>query len=205
MEYTRRVLIGEMIVLNKKINSIENIVDDITTDDMLEHDIYIIGGYESIRDALALIIKNTELAPFYLNLTPPEYDMYDKEFSISWCYETGELFVEKLFSDSCDSYLGFECDAVFLMPDVSNALRDYIKSLRQNIGIIINLSYDDSSCVDDNDDCCFVDVSRDADGFISGFTKISVHDDGYTSISYFSNDANNILETAKSIGIDIGC
>lgn len=189
-----------MIVLNKKIDTIDDVINDIITDEMLKHDIYIIGGYESISDAVSLIIKNTGLKPSYINLTPPDYDKYDKEFSISWCCETGELFVEKMFMDSCNSYLGFDADAVFLMPDVSYGFRDYLNKLEQNIGVIVNLEYSDSNIDDDNS---FVDISRNTDGDISGFTKISLHDDGYTAISYYSNDANTILEAAKSMGIGI--
>lgn len=91
----------------------EEIVDKIIE---REDDTLLIGYYETIIEALNLLIKKTDFDIVCAEICPYDYDNYDGAYFLN-CDDRGDIYVGKAFDEEIEKFYFFDCDHVYIEED----------------------------------------------------------------------------------------
>lgn len=111
----------------------------------------IVGYYETIQEALNLLIKRTDFELVGADFWEPEYDGYDEAYSL-FVYDN-EITIKKAYSEKLGRYLASETDYAFVEEDFADK---YIEANPLTDGVIFG--FDDVNDVSEDDENDFSDI-----------------------------------------------
>ena len=119
--------------------------------------VYAIMFYDEAKDLLRELMLYHELDVWGIEIAPPEWDGYCKEFYLAISGgQKPELYVNKAYMEKKERYLGFEADCLIL----DNTVSSKIESMNMNDkASVYEAVFMDDECVS-CDDCEFCACHR---------------------------------------------
>lgn len=178
---------------------VENVMDSFYGEDFS-----IITKYSNARVIIKELLSYDDMIPNCVELGDSLYDGYSDEFIISVLGNS--LYCEK--AKLGGRYLNTGNSALFILDDASKECVDFYGGDNTEAKYVFLYSLKEDKAETDTDtnkdDSSLVIKSYDDD--MSGFTKLwsDENDDGtmYCSISFYSNDSDNLTKIAKMFDVD---
>lgn len=139
------------MVVKKKYEDIEDMINEAVDIDT-EWGTSFITKYDNAALILKELIGHEKFMPYFIELSDPSWDWYDKEFLIT-INNDGEVYCEK-FSRN-DKYLNSEDDIYFVLPDCDDECVEFVHK-SENVSVIVDVTFeDDEDEIDDEpvDEC----------------------------------------------------
>ena len=193
-----------------KIENLSEVADamysDIVDNDLNE--VEFIGFYEDVSTVLKNLLIFDETIPCFIKMVDPEYDDYEKEYSIILDSDMN-IWCEKEYKD--DNYLFVTSEKVYVADDCNPELLD---SIDMNVDEVYEVTYDleseketetERDCPKKDSHEIVTRVARDKNGKVQGFEKSwdSFEDGMYyrTTYSFFSSNQNMLKNMLENFSI----
>ena len=154
------------MLVEKSFIDIESVVENAIEIDC-EFGVSFITKYDNAIIILKELLKRDETMPFFIDISDPEWDGYDKEFVIS-IGNDGEVFCEKFYRE--DRYLFPEEGVTFILPDCSDECLSHLYKYDDYFYVKVNIIEPCDCCQDDNS---YEQIIKDEDGNTIGYACIS--------------------------------
>lgn len=135
------------MVVRKDYKDIESMIDDALSIDN-DFGITFITKFENATSILKYIFAFSPFTPFFIELSDPDFDMYDKEFIVS-VNNNDELFAEKFYRK--DKYLIPDDGVIFVLPDCSDECISHLYKYENSF--YIEVGFDDDESEDADNEC----------------------------------------------------
>ena len=171
--------------VGKSFVDIESMICDALEIDC-ENIVSFIAKYDDAAIILKELLKYDEFNPFYVDLSDPSFDGYDKEFIIS-VNNDGDVFCEKYYRKY--GYITPDDGLTFVLPGCSDECVSHLYKYKDRLFIDVEFEDETESCgccewggdvsfvasCDDafSDNCC-VTPCRDGNGIVTGYITISI-------------------------------
>lgn len=166
--------------VGKSFVDIESMICDALEIDC-ENIVSFIAKYDDAAIILKELLKYDEFNPFYVDLSDPSFDGYDKEFIIS-VNNDGDVFCEKYYRKY--GYITPDDGLTFVLPGCSDECVSHLYKYKDRLFIDVEFEDETESCgcckrgdyvsfvasCDDafSDNCCAMPC-RDGNGFVTGY------------------------------------
>lgn len=135
------------MVVRKDFKDIESMVDDALSIDS-DFGVTFVTKFENATSIIKYIFAFSPFIPFFIQLSDPSFDGYDKEFIISITNDD-ELFVEKFYRK--DRYLTPDDGLIFVLPDCSDECIGHL--YKYNDSFYVEVGFDDNESDGGNSEC----------------------------------------------------
>ena len=152
-----------------------------------------VGYYDDVSIVLKNLLTFDETAPCFINMVDPEYDDYEKEYSI--ILDSGmNIWCEKAYMD--DEYLILASEKVYIADDCNPKILENIETCENQIyKVTYGLKSEketEKPCPGNRSHGVLTRVATDESGKLRGFEKSwETHEDGFnykTLYSFFSSN-----------------
>lgn len=137
--------------VRKRYDDIEDMINDAVNID-IDCGISFITKYDNAALILKELIGREQFMPYFIELSDPSWDWYDKEFIIT-INNDGEIYCEKFSRDG--KYINSEDDVYFVLPDCDSDCVEFVHN-NGNESVIVDVTFDsDEDEIDDEpfDEC----------------------------------------------------
>lgn len=158
------------MLVEKNFIDVENVVEDALDVDC-EFGVSFITKYDNAVIILKELLRyGDDAMPFFIDVSDPSWDGYDKEFIISFNNDS-EVFCERFCRDG--RYITPDDGVIFILPDCSDECLSHLYKYKDCFYV--------KACIDDDIepcDCCQEDDGyekfiKDDDGNIIGYARVS--------------------------------
>lgn len=172
------------MLVEKSFIDIENAVEDALEIDC-EFGVSFITKYDNAIVVLKELLRYGETMPFFIDISDPSWDGYDKEFVIS-INNDDEVFCEKFCRDG--KYLSPDDGVVFILPDCSDECLTHLYKYEDCFFVKANIDDDIEPCNCCQNDDVYERVMKDEDGNVVAYARISKSGDLCCSVISILND-----------------
>lgn len=153
------------MVIRKKFNCIEDVVDDALSIDC-DFGISFITKYANANIILKELFKQEELTPFFIDISDESFAGYDKEYIIS-VNNDGEVFCEKFYRK--DRYVVPDDGVNYIFKDCTDECISYLYKHQDCIFIDTDLDDEVILCTDELIEDCCASPCLDRNGIVTGY------------------------------------
>lgn len=153
------------MVIRKKFNCIEDVVDDALSIDC-DFGVSFITKYDNAVIVLKELFKQEELTPFFIDISDESFAGYDKEYIISVSND-GEVFCEKFYRK--DRYVVPDDGVNYIFKDCTDECISYLYKHQDCIFIDTDLDDEVISCTDELIEDCCASPCLDRNGIVTGY------------------------------------
>ena len=164
-----------------------------------------VGYYDDVSIVLKNLLTFDETAPCFINMVDPEYDDYEKEYSIILDSDMN-IWCEKAYMD--DRYLMVTTDRLYIADDCDPALLERVENDKCEIYEVtygLNNNEPEKSRMESGSHEVLTRVTTNESGKLRGFEKSwETHEDGFnykTSYSFFSSNEDMLKDMLKNFDI----
>ena len=128
------------MVVRKEFKDIECMINDAVSIDANDG-VSFVTKYDNAALILKELLGYEQLIPYFIQLTDPSWDRYDKEFIIS-VNNNGEVFCEKYYRN--DKYINGD-GIIFILPDCDEECVTHLHSTCYEYDILVDVSFADNT------------------------------------------------------------
>lgn len=128
------------MVVRKEFNDIECMIDDAVSIDANEG-VSFVTKYDNATLILKELFGYEQLMPYFIRLTEPSWDGYDREFIIS-VNNNGEVFCEKYYRNG--KYINGD-GIIFILPDCCEECVAHLHNTCYEYNILVDVSFADDT------------------------------------------------------------